>query len=114
MPITDNSRNTEYQEFAPLFDELADDDATEQERARLRDDLRERRVSGPDVSAGAGENPAWAGLRVRWLLEALPGIGPVRAERLMDEIDIAPTRRIQGLGSRQRDALVAALQRSGR
>lgn len=39
MPITDNSRNTEYQEFAPLFDELADDDATEQERTRLRDRL---------------------------------------------------------------------------
>lgn len=85
-----------------------------QHRARLRDDLRERRLTGPDVIAGAIENPAWAGLKVRWLLEALPGIGPVRAARLMDDIDIAPTRRLQGLGSRQREALVAALQRSGR
>lgn len=85
-----------------------------QERARLRDDLHARRVTGVDVVTGAPGNAVWAGLRVRWLLEALPGIGPVRAARLMEEIGIAPTRRIQGLGVRQRDALVATLRRSSR
>ena len=54
------------------------------------------------------------GLRVAWLLESLPGIGAVRAERMMSALQIAPTRRIQGLGHRQRVARIAALRREGR
>lgn len=43
------------------------------------------------------------------LVKAVPGLGPVRAKRLLDQLGIAPTRRVSGLGYRQRDALVAAL-----
>lgn len=43
---------------------------------------------------------------VRNLLEALPGIGKVRAGQIMTELDIAASRRVQGLGARQRQLLL--------
>ena len=54
-------------------------------------------------------NPTYANLRVRWLLESLPGIGPIRAEQLMDGLGIARTRRVGGLNARHRQLLVEAL-----
>ncbi len=86
--------------------------ATRQAKARLRQDIKERRVTGVEVLEGANDNPLWATLRVSWLLEALPGVGPIRAERLMADLGIASSRRIQGLGDRQRTALLAQLGRA--
>lgn len=83
-------------------------------RARLRAELKARTMSGVDVVEGATENPLWAALKVAWLLESLPGVGRIRAERLMTDLRIAPSRRIQGLGSRQRAALIAELRRETR
>ena len=42
------------------------------------------------------------------VLESIPGVGKVKARRTMDEIGIADTRRIRGLGEQQRRALLAA------
>jgi hypothetical protein len=38
--------------------------------------------------------------------EALPGVGKVKARRTMDEIGIADTRRVRGLGDQQRTKLL--------
>lgn len=46
-------------------------------------------------------------IRVRAILRGLPGIGPVRLEHAMRELNIADNRTINGLGSNQRDALIA-------
>ncbi len=43
------------------------------------------------------------------LLESLPGVGKVKARRLMEEIGIADNRRVQGLGPQQRHALLDEL-----
>ncbi|MCD0486215.1 integration host factor, actinobacterial type [Streptacidiphilus sp. ASG 303] len=43
------------------------------------------------------------------LLQALPRIGSVRSEQLMKELGIADTRRVRGLGARQRAELLAAV-----
>jgi hypothetical protein len=83
--------------------------ATRQERARLRGALKSREVSGVEVLMGADGNALWANLKVTWLLESLPGVGEVRSERIMHVLQIAPSRRIQGLGVRQRAALIAEL-----
>ena len=83
--------------------------AARRERSRLRAALRSREVSVLDVLEGAPDNPLWGGLKVIWLLECVPGIGAVRAERVMAGARIAPSRRVQGLGERQRAALIAAL-----
>ena len=44
--------------------------------------------------------------KVVTVLESLPGLGKVKARRLMDQLNISPARRIQGLGAKQRDALL--------
>jgi len=45
-------------------------------------------------------------MKVLTLLESLPGVGKVRARRLMEEIGISESRRVRGLGAQQRDALL--------
>ena len=42
-----------------------------------------------------------AQMRVRELLESVPGVGAVKAEQLMERAKISPSRRIAGLGSHQ-------------
>ncbi len=86
--------------------------AARQERAHLRQAIKSRAMAAADVIRGADENTVWAGLRVTWLLECVPGLGSVRAARLMDTVGISPTRRVRGLGVHQREALLAALATS--
>jgi transposase len=50
-------------------------------------------------------------LKVVALLESLPGVGKVKARRIMDDIGIADNRRVQGLGTQQKQALVELLGR---
>ncbi|WP_125610425.1 integration host factor, actinobacterial type [Specibacter cremeus] len=92
---------------------------TEQERAdALRKAVRARaarsaakvrlkngEASITDVIDAAALDPALARMKVSDLLEALPGIGKVRATVIMSELGIAPTRRLRGLGVHQRRAL---------
>ena len=47
-------------------------------------------------------------LKVVSLLESLPGVGKVKARKVMEEIGIADNRRVQGLGAQQRQALLSA------
>ena len=44
------------------------------------------------------------------MLESLPGVGKVKARRTMEEIGIAETRRLRGLGDKQRSELLATLR----
>ena len=48
-------------------------------------------------------------LKVVSLLESLPGVGKVKARKVMEDIGIADNRRVQGLGAQQRQALLSAL-----
>lgn len=48
-------------------------------------------------------------LKVVSMLESLPGVGKVKARRVMSEIGIADNRRVQGLGAQQRSALLDQL-----
>ena len=47
-------------------------------------------------------------MKVLAVLESLPGVGKVKARRTMEEIGIADTRRVRGLGEQQRKALLEA------
>jgi len=49
----------------------------------------------------AKTDEAVAKMRVKELLESLSGVGKVRAQSLMERLNISPTRRIQGLGRLQ-------------
>jgi hypothetical protein len=59
------------------------------------------------VVARAADDEAIAKMRVAALLDALPGIGKVRAAEIMGRLAISPTRRVRGLGAKQRAALAA-------
>ncbi|MGW2787751.1 integration host factor, actinobacterial type [Streptomyces populi] len=73
------------------------------ERAELLGALKAGKISLPTVLAR--EDDVVAKTLVRRLLESLPGIGKVRARQLMTELGIAETRKVQGLGARQRERL---------
>ena len=45
-------------------------------------------------------------MKVSAVLESLPGVGRVRAAKIMERLEISPTRRVRGLGAKQRAALV--------
>ena len=47
--------------------------------------------------------------KVLTILESLPKLGKVKSRRLMEEVGIAETRRVQGLGEQQKIKLLAAL-----
>lgn len=84
--------------------------ANRQERAELKAQVKSGTLSIEDVLAAAAENEAIGKLRASELLESLPGIGPVRALKLMDELGIARSRRVRGLGPNQ---VAALLERFG-
>jgi hypothetical protein len=48
-------------------------------------------------------------LKVVSLLESLPGVGKVKARRIMSDVDIADNRRVQGLGAQQKSKLLELL-----
>ena len=45
-------------------------------------------------------------MKVSNVLESLPGVGKVRAQKLMEELDISASRRVRGLGAKQREMLL--------
>lgn len=63
------------------------------------------------AEALASTNPAVGKLKVVSMLESLPGVGKVKARRIMDDIGIADNRRVQGLGGQQRAALLEQLSK---
>lgn len=54
----------------------------------------------------ADENEMVGKMKVLSVLESLPGLGKVKARRLMDTVGISERRRLQGLGANQREALL--------
>jgi ribosomal protein S13 len=45
-------------------------------------------------------------MKVSNVLESLPGVGKVRAQKIMEELDISVSRRVRGLGAKQREQLL--------
>ena len=75
-------------------------------RAAAKESLRTGNRSAADIISSALEDDALAHMKVSELLEALPGIGKVRAAAIMQQLGIAASRRVRGLGIHQRQALV--------
>lgn len=76
-------------------------------KARLKDSAGRRGEEIKKVLDEAGSNEIIGRLRVAALLESLPGVGKVKAQQIMEEIGISPSRKIRGLGSHQAEKLVA-------
>jgi len=48
-------------------------------------------------------------LKVVSMLESLPGVGKVKARKIMEDVEIADNRRVQGLGAQQKLKLLDQL-----
>ena len=70
-------------------------------RAEVRNKIKSGEFSIDTVLEIAANEESVGRMRVRELLEALSGVGKVRATSLMERLNISPTRRIQGLGRHQ-------------
>ncbi|WP_448850826.1 integration host factor, actinobacterial type [Corynebacterium sp. 335C] len=75
-------------------------------RAELKDKLKRGAVELPEVLKQADEDEIIGKMKVSALLEALPKVGKVKAQEIMADLEIAQTRRLRGLGERQRRALL--------
>jgi S13-like protein len=77
-------------------------------RAAVRAQIKSGALSFADVLKKA-DDPIVARLKVSALLESLPGYGKAKAARVMEELAISESRRVQGLGARQRELLLERL-----
>lgn len=77
-----------------------------QARAEVKTELKSGRTSLSAVLDRAGSDEALSKMKVHDLLRSLPGVGNRRASALMEEIGIAASRRLKGLGVHQRAALL--------
>ncbi len=87
---------------------LAKAAAARRERAELKERLKMGSVSLDEILKRANDDDIVGKMKVVAALEALPGVGKVKARRIMDEIGISETRRIRGLGDQQRKSLLEA------
>lgn len=81
------------------------------EARAARADIKARLKMGSMTLAQAldSDDPNVGKLKVVSLLESLPGVGKVKARRVMEDVGIADNRRVQGLGAQQRAALLDQL-----
>ncbi|MBI2709931.1 MAG: integration host factor [Actinobacteria bacterium] len=77
-------------------------------RAEIKEKLKMGSLSLPTVLDQAKSDEMIGKMKVLAVIEALPGVGKVKARRTMEEIGIADNRRMQGLGEQQRRALLEA------
>ena len=80
--------------------------AARRRRAELREKLKMGSTSLKELLDEADRDEVVGKMKVLTLLESLPGVGKVRARRLMQELDISESRRLRGLGRNQREALL--------
>jgi hypothetical protein len=83
--------------------------AARRDRAALKQALKEGTLTFPELLARAETDGVAGGIKVAAALTSLPGLGKVKAHRLMEKLGIAESRRLRGLGAKQREALIGAL-----
>ncbi len=79
------------------------------DRAALREQMKAGKMTFKDVIAKKDDDVV-GGMRIKYVLESMPGIGKVRAKEIMDKIGIDENRKVKGLGSRQIAALLETLK----
>ncbi|HXY70948.1 MAG TPA: integration host factor, actinobacterial type [Actinomycetota bacterium] len=75
------------------------------QRAELKAQLKAEKVTLRDVLAKQGDDVVGK-MKVSAVLESLPGVGKVRARKIMEELEISTSRRVRGLGAKQKDNLL--------
>lgn len=79
--------------------------AARKARAALKVRLKASGVSLAEVLDSGETDEVVGKMKVVAVLEAMPGVGKVRAQKIMERLEISPSRRVRGLGAKQREAL---------
>ena len=79
-------------------------------RAQFKADIRSQTLGAAEALDMAVSDDVLGKIKVFDFLRCLPGIGERRATNLMNELGISVSRRLQGLGTRQKRALVERLK----
>lgn len=80
--------------------------AARRQRAELKEKLKMGSVSLREVLDLSDRDEVLGKLKTVTVLESLPSVGKVRARRIMEELEISENRRLRGLGTKQREALL--------
>ena len=87
-------------------DALAMAAAARVRRAQVKAELKSRKLKLSEVLDSAEEDEAITRMKVVALLQALPRVGATTAQSLLDEFEISQSRRVKGLGAKQRAKLI--------
>lgn len=79
-------------------------------RAELKEELKRGATSLKDL-LGRTQDEIVGKMKVSAVLESLPGVGRVRAKKIMERLDISESRRMRGLGQKQKDNLLQEFAR---
>ena len=77
-------------------------------RAKVREKLKTGKLTLAQV-IDMKDDPVVGRMKVSTLIETLPGYGKAKSEKIMNELQIAESRRLRGLGERQQAALLERL-----
>ncbi len=76
-------------------------------RAEVKELLKMGSITVAELLERADGDEILARMTVLAVLESLPNLGQVKARRTMEEIGISESRRLRGLGAKQRSTLVS-------
>src|SRR6516225_9240839 len=83
--------------------------AARRQRAELKEKLKLGSLSLKELLDQGTRDEVVGKMKVQAVLESLPGLGKVKARKLMEDVGISETRRVQGLGDQQRKKLFEKL-----
>ncbi len=79
-------------------------------RAELKEQLKSGRTTLKELLDRTNDEIVGK-MKVSTVLESLPGVGRVRARKLMERLDISESRRMRGLGTKQKENLLTEFSR---
>ncbi len=94
-PLSDEQRKDALQKAA----------AARKKRAELKEQLKSGRTTLKELLDRTRDEVVGK-MKVSTVLESLPGVGRVRARKIMERLDISDSRRMRGLGAKQKEHLL--------
>lgn len=99
-PLTEEQRRAALQKAA----------VARRKRADLKEQLKSGRTTLRELIERTDDEIVGK-MKVSNVLESLPGVGRVRARKLMERLDISESRRMRGLGTKQKENLLSEFSR---
>jgi len=82
--------------------------AARRSRAAFKEEIKVGKKSWKE--AFSAQDESIKKMRVRELIESLPGVGEVRAKNILERAGISPTRRVGGVGRSQYEKLLELMK----